>query len=129
MSRPKSIDSLLAGSASDVAPTVTDLSKQARDEQAAEPKPEPVKPAEAPEQKNRMPKTNHPVEQRRAAIRFQVSAPEGGEVERALEEILAAVPKALRSGISIGSLFRQVMIDNDAEIAAMIRKSVGGDGQ
>ena len=59
-------------------------------------------------------------------IRFQISAPEGGEVERALGDILASVPEALRSGISIGALFRQVMIENDEEIAKMIRKSVGG---
>ena len=126
MSRPKSIDSLLDGPASEIAPTVTDLSNREQTEQAEEPKPQPVEPAKAPEQKKRKPKANQPVEQRRSAIRFQVSAPEGGEVESALEDILAAVPKTLRSGISIGTLFRQVLIENDAEIAAMIRKSVEG---
>lgn len=126
MSRPKSIDNLLNGPASEIAPTVTDVSKQARDEPMAEPKPKPVEPTKAPEQKKPKPKAQQPVEQRRAAIRFQVSAPEGGEVESALEDILAAVPKTLRSGISIGTLFRQVLIENDAEIAAMIRKSVEG---
>lgn len=62
--------------------------------------------------------------QENGPIRFQVSAPEGGEVETALRDILAQVPPALRSGLSIGSLFRQVMIDNDAQIAAMIRASM-----
>lgn len=126
MSRPKDIDSLLAGSTSDIAPTVTELKKQKQDEPAAESKPNPVEVGKAPELKERKPSTRQPAEQRRAAIRFQVSAPEGGEVERALEEILAAVPKTLRSGISIGTLFRQVLIENDVEIAAMIRKSVEG---
>jgi len=126
MSRPKSIDSLLNGPASEIAPTVTDLSKQARDEPKADPKPEPVEPAKAPVRKKRKPKAQQPIEQCRATIRFQVSAPEGGEVESALEDILAAVPKTLRSGLSLGTLFRQVLIENDAEIAAMIRKSVEG---
>jgi len=126
MSRPKDIDSLLAGSTSDIAPTVTELKKQRQDEPAAESKPRPVEVAKAPEQKKRKPSARQPDEPRRAAIRFQVSAPEGGEVERAFEEILAAVPKTLRPGISIGTLFRQVLIENDAEIAAMIRKSVEG---
>jgi hypothetical protein len=126
MSRPKSIDSLLDGPASEIAPTVTDVSKREQTEPAAGPKPEPVEPAKAPVREKRKPTTREPVERRRAAIRFQVSAPEGGEVESALEDILAAVPKTLRSGISIGTLFRQVLIENDAEIAAMIRKSVEG---
>ncbi|MFA3918831.1 hypothetical protein [Ruegeria hyattellae] len=121
MSRPDSIEGLLSGSASEIAPTVTDLAKQAKED----PKPEPAKPAKTPERKHPKPKAQQAVGQRRAPIRFQVSAPEGGEVERALEEILAEVPQALRSGISIGTLFRQVMIDNDEEIATMIRKSVG----
>ncbi|KIC39840.1 hypothetical protein RA27_17480 [Ruegeria sp. ANG-R] len=129
MSRPKSIDSLLNGPASEFAPTVTDLSNQKLTEPTAEPNPEPAKKAkQSPgERKTKAPaqsssKTPTP-------IRFQISAPEGGEVERALGDILASVPEALRSGISIGALFRQVMIDNDAEIAAMIRKSVGGTDQ
>ncbi len=126
MSRPKDIDSLLAGSTSDIAPTVTELKWQRQDEPEAEPEPNPVEVAKVPEREKRKPSTRQPVEQRRAAIRFQVSAPEGGEVESALEDILSAVPKTLRSGISIGTLFRQVLIENDAEIAAMIRKSVEG---
>lgn len=126
MSRPKNIDGLLNGPASEIAPTVTELKQQGQDEPAAGPKPEPVA-AKAPERKKRTAKNPAPPSPVvHTPIRFQISAPEGGEVEKALAEILAAVPKALRSGISIGALFRQVMIENDSEIAAMIRKSVGG---
>lgn len=125
MPRPDSIENLLTGSASDIAPTVADLNKKAKDE----PKPKPAEPAKAADCKQRKSNARQPVAQRRAPIRFQVSAPEGGEVEQALEEILAEVPRALRPGISIGTLFRQVMIDNDAELAAMIRKSVGDNDQ
>jgi hypothetical protein len=60
----------------------------------------------------------------RTPIRFQISAPEGGEVERAFEEILAGVPKSLRASVNIGSLFRQVMLKNDKAIAKMIRTTV-----
>ena len=60
----------------------------------------------------------------RTPIRFQISAPEGGEVERALEEILLGIPKSLRASVNVGSLFRQVMLKNDTAIAKMIRTTV-----
>ena len=126
MSRPKDIDSLLNGPASEIAPTVTEFKQQGRDEPAAESKPEPSKQAQwsTPRRKTKAPALSPP--KPNTPIRVQISAPEGGEVERALGDILASVPEALRSGISIGALFRQVMIENDEEIAKMIRKSVGG---
>lgn len=118
MSRPKSIENLFEGSESEIAPTVTELKKQRQ--------PEPAKQAQGstPQRKTKAPAPSSP--KLNTPIRFQISAPEGGEVERAFADILASIPEALRSGISIGALFRQVMIENDEEIAKMIRKSVGG---
>lgn len=126
MSRPKSIDSLLNGPASEIAPTVTELKQQGQGEPSAEPKTEPPKQAQrsTPRRKAKAPAPSAP--KPNTPIRFQISAPEGGEVERAFADILASVPEALRAGISIGALFRQVMIENDEEIAQMIRKTVGG---
>lgn len=126
MSRPKSIDGLLNGPASEIAPTVTELKRQGQDEPSAGPNPEPPKQAQrsTPRRETKAPAQSSP--KPNTPIRFQISAPEGGEVERALADILASIPEALRSGISIGTLFRQVMIENDEEIANMIRKSVGG---
>jgi len=129
MSRPKSIDTLLAGAASDIAPTVADLSKGQEDQPLTAQTPEPLKEAKktVPERKLRTPARRASSEH--GPIRFQISAPEGSEVERALADILDAIPQAFRSGVSMGTLFRQVMIDNDAELARMIRKSVVGEHQ
>ena len=124
MSQRENIENLLAGNPSEIAPTVTELKQQDRDEPAAEPMSEPSKQAQkaTPERKTKDPVLSSP--KPTTPIRFQISAPEGGEVERALADILASIPKALRAGISIGALFRQVMIENDEDIAKMIRKSI-----
>ena len=62
----------------------------------------------------------------RSPIRFQVSAPEGSAVETALLDVLESVPQPLRAGLNIGTLFRQIIIDNDTEIAKMIRTAIRG---
>lgn len=60
----------------------------------------------------------------RTPIRFQISAPEGGHVERELLDLLAGVPQPLRASVNVGRLFRQVMLENDKEIAKMIRTTM-----
>ena len=69
-----------------------------------------------------MPKKQKPKPSSDSPIRFQVSAPAGSEVEKAIQSLLSDVPKPLRSGLNLGRVFRQVLEKNDAEIAAMIRK-------
>ncbi|NOC47335.1 hypothetical protein [Ruegeria sp. HKCCD7559] len=60
----------------------------------------------------------------RTPIRFQVSALEGGEVEKEFLDLLEDVPPPLRASVNIGSLFRQVMLENDKEIAKTIRTTM-----
>ncbi|MEM9232483.1 MAG: hypothetical protein AAGB10_23095 [Pseudomonadota bacterium] len=60
----------------------------------------------------------------RTPIRFQISALEGGEVEKEILDLLEDVPPALRASVNVGRLFRQVMLENDKEIAKMIRTTI-----
>jgi hypothetical protein len=64
------------------------------------------------------PKTNH------TPLRFQISPPTGSAVENELLDLLAGVPQPLRASVNIGRLFRQVMLENDKEIAKMIRTTM-----
>ena len=111
MSRPKSIDSLLNGPASEIAPTVTDLSKQAQTEPAPDPKPEPAKQAKAgpvedqaptPKPRRTKPTTSRPKQETPAKseglsvagqpIRVQISTSDGSEIAAALEEVRGNIP-------------------------------------
>lgn len=129
MSRPKGIENLLAGAPADIAPAVTDVKKQAEAKPEAKPaarrKPRQKEAVTATERKPQKPDIGRASDKSPSPIRFQVSAPEGSHVEQALQDLLAEVPEALRAGLNIGTLFRQIIIDHDAEIAAMIRESVG----
>lgn len=60
----------------------------------------------------------------RTPIRFQISALEGGEVEKEILDLLEDVPPALRASVNVGRLFRQVMLENDKEIAKMIQTTI-----
>lgn len=60
----------------------------------------------------------------RTPIRFQISALEGGDVEKEILDLLEDVPPALRASVNVGRLFRQVMLENDKEIAKMIRTTI-----
>lgn len=148
MSRPKSIDSLLAGSASEIAPTVTDVSKREQTEPAAEPKPEPAGPARTepvvemePTAKPRRsksvitaPEHEAPVrsEELGAAgqpIRVQISTSDGSETAAALEEVRSNIPAAFQKNFNLGAFFKEVLRGNDAEIAALIRAHLNGGAQ
>lgn len=148
MSRPKSIDSLLAGSASDIAPTVTDVSKREQTEPAAGPKPEPAKevktepvtdkaPPVTPKRSKAVaakPKQKEPAqpEDLGAAgqpIRVQISTSDGSEIAAALEEVRSNIPAAFQNNFNLGAFFKEVLQGNDAEVAAMIRNSLNGGAQ
>lgn len=130
MSRRDGIENLLGGAAASAAPTVTEMKKQAGDETPTasaapeKPDPKPTGALEAPPQRLKPSETRRPPKREGQAIRFQVSAPAGSEVEEALLDALNGIPEALRSGINIGSLFRKALIENDAEIATMIRSQL-----
>lgn len=137
MSRPDSIESLLAGSASEIAPTVTDLTSQGRHEPAtiaqpaAEPqpaKPEKPKPANQGQKQERVSVSG----QSSAAgqpIRIQISTSDGSEIAAALEEVRSNIPSTFQKNFNLGAFFKEVLQDNDAEIAMMIRNSLNGDTQ
>lgn len=150
MSRPKSIDSLLAGSTSDIAPTVTDVSKREHGEPAADPKPEsaPVKEAKTkpvadttPTAKPKLlnpapakPKQKEPAQSEDLnsagqPIRIQISTSDGSEIAAALEEVRSNIPAAFQKNFNLGAFFKDVLQDNDAAIAAMIRNNLNGDAQ
>ncbi|WP_299668594.1 hypothetical protein [uncultured Ruegeria sp.] len=148
MSRPKSIDSLLNGPASEIAPTVTDLSKQAQTEPAPDPKPEPAKQAKTervadhaptPKPKRTKPATGRPKQDAPAGsdgpsvagqpIRIQISTSDGSEIAAALEEVRGNIPAAFQKNFNLGAFFKEVLQDNDAVIAAMIRNNLNGDAQ
>ncbi len=136
MSDRKGIENLLAQSPSVSAPTPTDLRKRTNElappaEEQGTIKPERTAPQTRPK-RSRKTSDNAPPDgaiSTLAGFRFQVTASQGSSVAAALHEILTDVPKHLRHGINVGSLFRQVMIDYDEEIAAMIRKSIGEQDQ
>ena len=130
MSRRDGIENLLGGAGASAAPTVTEMRKQANGEptaiSAAVSKPEPkstVSPKE-PAQRRKVPENGRASKRDGQPVRFQVSAPAGSEVERALMEALDQIPEPLRAGVNIGTLFRSVLKDNDAAIAAMIRNQL-----
>ncbi|WP_299985852.1 hypothetical protein [uncultured Ruegeria sp.] len=148
MSRPKSIESLFEGSESEIAPTVTELKKQGQDEPSAEPKPEPANPAktetvadQAPTQKSKRskPATGRPKQDTPARsegpsvagqpIRVQISTSDGSEIAAALEEVRGNIPAAFQKNFNLGAFFKEVLQDNDAVIAAMIRNNLNGDAQ
>lgn len=150
MSRPKSIDSLLNGPASEIAPTVTDLSKQAQTEPASDQKPEsePAKEVksepvadQAPAPKPRKtktakgkPKQEAPVTSELPSvagqpIRVQISTSDGSEIAAALEEVRGNIPAAFQKNFNLGAFFKEVLQDNDAVIAAMIRNNLNGGAQ
>ena len=148
MSRPKSIDSLLNGPASEIAPTVTDLSKQAQTEPAPDPKPEPAKQAKAgpvedqaptPKPRRTKPTTSRPKQETPAKseglsvagqpIRVQISTSDGSEIAAALEEVRGNIPTAFQKNFNLGAFFKEVLQDNDAVSAAMIRNNLNGDAQ
>lgn len=136
MSRPDSIDSLLNGPASEIAPTVTGLKKQEQSGPAAEAKIEPVKdkpPTTRPKKPNPVtakPKQEAPAQsQGRIAagqpIRVQISTSDGSEIAAALEEVRSNIPAVCQRNFNLGAFFRDVLQSNDAEIARMILESVG----
>ncbi|MFY2822647.1 hypothetical protein [Ruegeria sp. MALMAid1280] len=150
MSRPKSIDSLLNGAASDIAPTVTDLSKREKTEPAAEAKPEsePVLEAKTeqvadgtstakPKRLNpapAKPKQKEPAQPEDLGatgqpIRVQISTSDGSEIAAALEEVRSNIPAAFQKNFNLGAFFKEVLQDNDAAIAAMIRHNLNGDAR
>ncbi len=148
MSRPKSIESLFEGSESEIAPTVTELKKQGQDEPSAELKPEPAKPAktepvadQAPTQKPKRskPTTGRPKQDAPARseapsvagqpIRVQISTSDGSEIAAALEEVRSNIPAAFQKNFNLGAFFKEVLQDNDALIADMIRNNLNGDAQ
>jgi hypothetical protein len=147
MSRPKNIDSLLAGSASEIAPTVTDLSKREQTEQA-ERKPEPAKQAKteplADKASSAKPKKSKPVTAKLRQevpaqsegpstagqpIRVQISTSDGSEIAAALEEVRSNIPAAFQKNFNLGAFFKEVLQDNDAEIAEMIRNNLNGNAK
>ena len=132
MSRRDGIEKLLQGGAK-VAPTVNDM-KRAQSEPEPEkppaetpPPPQPARPKRRRATKQPDPMPVEPMATGAASIRFQVTAPDGSEIEKVLQDVLSKVPEPLRSGINVGSFFRQVMIENDAEIAAMIATVMEGN--
>ena len=150
MSRPKSIDSLLNGPASEIAPTVTDLSKREQGEPSTDPKPEsePAKevktepvadttPTAKPKRLNpapAKPKQKEPAQPEDLSsagqpIRVQISTSDGSEIAAALEEVRSNIPAAFQKNFNLGAFFKEVLQDNDAAIAAMIRNNLNGDAQ
>ncbi|MBO9448201.1 MULTISPECIES: hypothetical protein [unclassified Ruegeria] len=150
MSRPKSIDSLLNGPASDIAPTVTDLSKREQGETATGPKPEPesakgvktepvadATPTAKPKRLNpapAKPKQKEPAQPENLSaagqpIRVQISTSDGSEIAAALEEVRGNIPAAFQKNFNLGAFFKEVLQGNDAAIAAMIRNNLNGDAQ
>ena len=141
MPRRDNIENLLKSTPSEIAPTVADLKNQAAaSSEASTPPPGPGKaasrtglnptrdrnPPPPPKQPRSIPRSTGPASSedsgKQASIRFQVSAPDGSEVEEAMREMLSQVPTYLRTSINIGTLFRQVLVNNDREIADMIRQ-------
>lgn len=148
MSRPKSIDGLLNGPASEIAPTVTDLRKRGKTEPAAEAKPEPAKEVKTEPLTDKAP---HVIPNRSRAvaaqpkqaapsqpegqgaegqpIRIQISTSDGSEIAAALEEVRSNIPAAFQKNFNLGAFFKEVLQGNDAEVAAMIRNSLNGGAQ
>ena len=60
------------------------------------------------------PVTNQP-------IRIQISTSDGSETAAALEEVRGNIPPAFRKNFNLGAYFKEVLQDNDAKVAAMIR--------
>lgn len=130
MSRRDGIENLLGGTAASAAPTVTEMKQQAEGKTpstsgaADKPDPKSTGTLEEPTQRGKTSETRRPTKREGQAIRFQVSAPAGSEVEQALLDALNGIPEPLRAGVNIGSLFRKVLIENDVEIAKMIRSQL-----
>ncbi|MEX0278579.1 MAG: hypothetical protein AB3N19_13750 [Ruegeria sp.] len=123
---------------------MTDLGKQEQGKPDTEPKPEPAKQVKPEPVANKKPTTT-PRRSRAAPakpkqteptqpdglsaegqpIRVQISTSDGSEIAAALEEIRSNIPAAFQRNFSLGAFFKEVLQGNDAEVAAMIRKSVG----
>lgn len=131
MSRPDSIESLLAGSESEIAPTVTDLTRQGHDEPAAKStpaaKPQPARSEKSkPVNEGQKKEMDSVIGQSSTAgqpIRVQISTSDGSEIAAALEEVRSNIPSAFQKNFNLGAFFKEVLQDNDTEIAKMIRAS------
>ncbi|MFA3919354.1 hypothetical protein [Ruegeria hyattellae] len=62
-------------------------------------------------------------------IRVQISTSDGSKIAAALEEVRSNIPAAFQKNFNLGAFFKEVLQDNDAVIAAMIRNSLNGDAQ
>ena len=137
MPRPDSIENLLAGSASDIAPTVADLTRQGHDEPAA--KSTPAAKSQAAKLKKSKPVNEGQKKERDSVIgqsstagqpiRVQISTSDGSEIASALEEVRSNIPSAFQKNFNLGAFFKEVLQDNDAEIAKMIRNSLNEDAR
>jgi len=54
-------------------------------------------------------------------IRIQISTSDGSETADALEEIRGKIPAALQKNFNLGAFFKEVLQNNDADVAEMIR--------
>ena len=57
-------------------------------------------------------------------VRVQISTSDGSEIAFALEEIRSNIPVAFQKSFNLGAYFKEVLRNNDAEIAKMIRTTI-----
>ena len=131
MSRRDGIENLLAGAPSDVAPTASDIRQQVeKSSKVIEPASGPVSlPSGTPKpSKPRSSKSGaKPVGHTSQPVRVQISTSDGSEIATALEEIRASIPPEFQKNFNLGAFFRDVLRDNDFEIANMIRMAKEGN--
>lgn len=57
-------------------------------------------------------------------VRIQISTSDGSEIASALEEIRSNIPVAFQKSFNLGAYFKEVLRNNDAEIAKLIRSTI-----
>lgn len=131
MSRRDGIENLLAGAPSEVAPTASDIRQQTeKSSKVIEPT------SRSASRRTNAEKSLKPRPQEERAkpaapasqpVRVQISTSDGSEIATALEEIRANIPPEFQKNFNLGAFFRDVLRDNDFEIANMIRMAKEGN--
>lgn len=61
-----------------------------------------------------------------APVRIQISTSDGSEIAEALEAVRGRIPIEFQKNFYLGAFFKEVLQDNDKEIARMIRAAIRG---
>jgi len=74
--------------------------------------------------KSKLKQVTQPSGQEGQPVRIQISTSDGSEIASALEEIRSNIPVAFQKSFNLGTYFKEVLRNNDAEIAKLIRSTI-----